>query len=1360
MSKYLGLDLGSNSIGWAIRETNLDGNQFEDKGVLTFEKGVASEKGNEFPKVQKRTISRGKRRNYQAEKYRKYKLIEFLIAKGMCPLSIEELDTWRKYDKDKKRKYPQNPEFINWIRYDFDGDGKPDFQLFGADKHESLYIFREKAIDSNFKKVFDDNPMILGRIFYQLAQRRGFKGRDEEESKTIIEGKEHTAGRNRISAYIDKYKSLGAALYNFQKENGGRIRQQYTLRKDYENELKLICDVQNISKDDYKTLHKAIIWQRPLRTQKGLIGNCIYERNKKRAPISHPLYEEYRTWILINNLKIEAPKGENREEYLKNNIYPIFLKASSDFKIKSIIKQLDKDGAKMHARFNEETKVVSATLLNFFKTIFGEDWEEKLNWNNLNDRPKQPTKQTNKKYDYQDIWHVLYTFDDTEHLKDFAKNKLNLSDDLVERFAKFSLKKGYATLSISALKKILPYLRKGFIYSEAVFMANIPKVLGTNEISDGLIEYIAEEIRKILSNNYQQTQIANISNRLIEKNSAPEDFYQIENGRNLDDKEKKLAKDEIINFYGDESWHELSIEEQTEIQNEVESNFLTYLRKSNAERKRDRFIKPKRIHDSIFHFLKETYDLDDSRKKYLWHPSEQENYPAAKEYIKYSLNGETYYVPEENTDIFEKRNPRAEYENASKLLLGSPVPAKNGFKNPMALNTLHRLRKLINHLLAEDKIDSDTKIIVEIARELNTANMRKAYETWQRKREKENEGFKKIIEEINTETKSNYDINDSKLIRRIRLWEEQGRICLYTGNVIQMTEILDGSKYDFEHTIPASISFDSELSNLTLADKHFNNHIKGKKYPTQLSNYDEIKERISFMKDKIKKLKLELKDYQNKASFASSKEIKDNCIVRCHIIRFDLEYWQSKYNYFNVTEFKQSWRNSQLRDTQIITKYALPYLKTIFKKVTVEKGQVVSHFKKILGVDVSDDKKDRSLHTHHAQDAAVLTLIPFNASHRDRLLKKYFEDKKFRTKPENWKDFKAQYIIDFSNDTLINTQTENKQTLQSKKIVRKRGKIQYIDGTNKPKIAQGDTIRGQLFDETFYGAIKQPKKDENGKFLFDKNGNILLEDEIKLVVRRDLLYKKDAQSPGFKNLDEIKKVIVDEALFKMIEKQVKEGDFKTALTEGVYFLDKKGNKVNRIRRIRCFANLKTAVQVSEQDFKSNKEYKNYLLANNAENSACLFYEKDKDRAMQILRLIDLAELKPKSERDFFETPAFNEFEIKKDKKIPLKAVLHVGDRVLFYEKSPKEIYDLQDDYQEFSKRLFVIYQFKKDGRIKFRNHLLADNVTDLEKKYTIKTSFSTSEIPKLMRNTKANWTFLIENVDFKISLDGKIIFLD
>src|SRR5258708_36682614 len=108
MNKILGLDLGTHSIGWALRDTTAADNQIVDKGVITFEKGVGEGKSGEFPLVQKRTESRSKRRNYQAEKYRKWALLQTLIENNMCPLSIEELNEWRKYAKGSKRKYPQS----------------------------------------------------------------------------------------------------------------------------------------------------------------------------------------------------------------------------------------------------------------------------------------------------------------------------------------------------------------------------------------------------------------------------------------------------------------------------------------------------------------------------------------------------------------------------------------------------------------------------------------------------------------------------------------------------------------------------------------------------------------------------------------------------------------------------------------------------------------------------------------------------------------------------------------------------------------------------------------------------------------------------------------------------------------------------------------------------------------------------------------------------------------------------------------------------------------------------------------------------------------------------------------------------
>jgi len=280
MERIIGIDLGTNSIGWAIRDTSYKTNQIVDKGVLTFDKGVGEGKSGEFPLVQKRTESRSKRRNYQAEKYRKWALLETLIEQKMCPLSIIELDEWRKYKKGIGRKYPQSNEFIQWLRFDFDGDDKPDFERLGFSKHESYYIFRMLVVSEKqeHKQIFENNPHILGRVLYQLVQRRGYRGRDDEdeEAKTILKGSEKngTKGVEAIIPLIQEHKTLGAALYHLKKDKNERIRKRYNLRTDYEHELKEICNIQTLDEGLYKKLWKAIVWQRPLRSQKGLVGYC------------------------------------------------------------------------------------------------------------------------------------------------------------------------------------------------------------------------------------------------------------------------------------------------------------------------------------------------------------------------------------------------------------------------------------------------------------------------------------------------------------------------------------------------------------------------------------------------------------------------------------------------------------------------------------------------------------------------------------------------------------------------------------------------------------------------------------------------------------------------------------------------------------------------------------------------------------------------------------------------------------------------------------------------------------------------------------------------------------------------------
>ena len=77
--KKLGLDLGTNSIGWGIIDTNNTENPIQNCGVYVFPEGVKIEKGVESSKAAERTGYRSARRLKFRRKLRKYETLKVLI---------------------------------------------------------------------------------------------------------------------------------------------------------------------------------------------------------------------------------------------------------------------------------------------------------------------------------------------------------------------------------------------------------------------------------------------------------------------------------------------------------------------------------------------------------------------------------------------------------------------------------------------------------------------------------------------------------------------------------------------------------------------------------------------------------------------------------------------------------------------------------------------------------------------------------------------------------------------------------------------------------------------------------------------------------------------------------------------------------------------------------------------------------------------------------------------------------------------------------------------------------------------------------------------------------------------------------
>jgi len=102
-----------------------------------------------------------------------------------------------------------------------------------------------------------------------------------------------------------------------------------------------------------------------------------------------------------------------------------------------------------------------------------------------------------------------------------------------------------------------------------------------------------------------------------------------------------------------------------------------------------------------------------------------------------------------------------------------------------------------------------------------------------------------------------FDISDRADCRQKleALWEEQGHKCLYTGDEIGIFDFLGANpKYDIEHTVPRSAGGDSSKMNLTLCSNRYNRDVKKTKLPSQLSNHEEILERISDWKKQYEDL--------------------------------------------------------------------------------------------------------------------------------------------------------------------------------------------------------------------------------------------------------------------------------------------------------------------------------------------------------------------------------------------------------------------------------------------------------------------------------------------------------------------------
>lgn len=479
--RILGLDTGTNSIGWAVIDRLGDQCSLVDSGVHIFTEGVKEEQGKEVSKAAERTSYRAMRRGFYRRKLRKIRLLRILSELGWCPaLSPELLSQWR-----LKKVYPATPEFMQWLGTDDDNAITP-------------YRYRVICLHEKLDLTQEAQRYILGRALYHIAQRRGFRSNRKDQSNDDEKGKVKEA----ISELSQKIKDEGceylAEYFEKLYKEGKRIRNQYTSRDNhYVEEFHAICRRQELDEDTVNRLEHVLFDQRPLKSQKHTVGHCLFEPAKSRCQASHPDFEEMRMLQTLNQIRMKTPDDDMLRplwDEEREAIIPLFQrKSKSNFDFEDIAKELVKPYIKRYGKkcygyyktdgdkdilFNYpmDMGISGSPFTAGMVAALGPDWKAVID--------AQYAKGEGKKLDdkVNDVWHTLSFhalsfFDNDDKLKVWLETNLGIDADTAKKVAGIKMVSAYASLSHKVIRKILPYMRGGMIYSYAVMLANINAVL-------------------------------------------------------------------------------------------------------------------------------------------------------------------------------------------------------------------------------------------------------------------------------------------------------------------------------------------------------------------------------------------------------------------------------------------------------------------------------------------------------------------------------------------------------------------------------------------------------------------------------------------------------------------------------------------------------------------------------------------------------------------------------------------------------------------------------------------------------------------------------------------------------------------
>jgi len=448
----------------------------------------------------------------------------------------------------------------------------------GIEQNTENCQWRSDALSTQIE--LEQLAVVLQEINKQISQSSGYLGAISDRSKELYFNRQ-TVGQYQMAQLAQN------PHYS--------LRNQVFYRQDYMDEFDTIWQTQSqfypeLTPELKHDLRDIIIfYQRPLRSQKGLIDFCEFESQQKEViidgkkkiktsglrvcPKASPLFQEARIWQVINNIQVTTPDGEVcvlpheskellaqflmvKKELKNNNALSILFHKPKGYSINFEKLEGHRTNAALFAAYG---KILEATghddidldkldadkAYNTLESIFrglGINtgilyFDSTLEGEALYQQPA-----------YQ-LWHLLYSYggdkspSGNESLINKLQERYGFDRECASILANVTFEDDYGNLSAKALRNILPYLKEGYRYDEACAQAgydhshSITKEENENRTLQDHLQILAKGslrnpvVEKILN------QTINVVNQIIDTYGRPDEI-RLEMAREL----KKTAK--------------------------------------------------------------------------------------------------------------------------------------------------------------------------------------------------------------------------------------------------------------------------------------------------------------------------------------------------------------------------------------------------------------------------------------------------------------------------------------------------------------------------------------------------------------------------------------------------------------------------------------------------------------------------------------------------------------------------------------------------------------------------------------------------------------------------------------------------